>query len=575
MWTRFPTRCLSLAVAAGLWTVTAEQLPAQSKVAVPIQVVPLERSIFQEILDSDPYDMPVLVRHRQDPNPLRPNDALQMAPQQNTPGSQTARNLLGIPQRNEQLARRGRLRTIAMSQNRAAPMIGDFFGASGTSLTLTPTIGEVVPFAHTPSTGTDFNGFVTARPPNDFDGPFFGGTVAIDNLGNAIYPQLSVIGRDTDNDNLADTFSGLKQYTFFDNDTTIPPGGGAPVVENDGPFTAVLAPGKTVVVNGNTLPVLALQQNITLKDIPSPSTGGIVGVGKMAENTSPMPRDRVFFNYSYFNNVPFTANGINLNRFTPGFEKTFGEGTSSVEVRLPFATTLDSNISADGLSDGEQLEFGNVSIVLKSLLYRDDEFAISGGLQTALPSADPINVNLADGTTVFQVKNQSVHLMPFVGALFTPNDRLFSQAYMQFDFVANGNDVMANLDLTKLRQVGTVQDNTFLYLDWSAGYWTYLAEDESAFLTGVAPMVELHFNQSLQGRDVIRGPGNFQLGTPGRNYSVLNAVIGTTFQFGSQSALTIGYAAPIGSGVDQQFDGEFRMFFNRRFGPQTRQTRAI
>lgn len=559
MWTNLKTRCLSLALVAGMWNGSAEGLFAQSSGNIPIHVVPLDQSEFQKILDSDPYDVPILVRHRQDPSPLRPNDALQLEQRQNTPGSQVARNLLGIPQRSEQLARRGRLRTIAQSQNRAAPMIGDFFGGSGTTLTLTPTIGEVVPFANSPFTGTDFNGFVTPDTANNsYLGPFY---------SHPGFPLL--VGEDLNNDGVKETFSGLKEYNFA-NGTANPE-----TLLKDGPFTAVINSNKTVNIQGNTLPVLALQQVINLTDIPSPSTGGVLGTTKIAENTSPMPRDRMFFNYSYFNGVPLSPTGINLNRFTPGFEKTFGEGTSSVEVRLPFATTLNSNVSADGITDGDQLEFGNVSIVLKSLLHRDDEWAVSGGLQTTLPTADAINVNLADGTTVFQVKNQSVHLMPFVGALYTPNDRLFTQAYLQFDVVANGNDVMANLDLTKLRQLGTVQDNTFVYLDWSAGYWTYLAEDESAFLTGVAPMAELHMNQSLQGTDVVTGPNGFRLGTGGHNYSILNAVIGTTFQFGTQNALTIGYATPIGSSADQQFNGEFRMFFNRRFGPQTRQTRAI
>ena len=36
----------------------------------------------------------------------------------------------------------------------------------------------------------------------------------------------------------------------------------------------------------------------------------------------------------------------------------------------------------------------------------------------------------------------------------------------------------------------------------------------------------------------------------------------------------MAYVVPVGSGSDKQFAGEFRLLFNRRFGPQSRYTRA-
>jgi hypothetical protein len=38
--------------------------------------------------------------------------------------------------------------------------------------------------------------------------------------------------------------------------------------------------------------------------LPLPSSGGVVGITKISENNSPMPRDRVLFVYDYFSNVP-------------------------------------------------------------------------------------------------------------------------------------------------------------------------------------------------------------------------------------------------------------------------------
>ena len=546
------------------------QVSAQTIDKSLIHVVPLDMSDFRDIIDSNPENVPVLVRHRQDPNALRPNESLSTGRRAPSEGEQRALGLLGQPRSNQSIAGRGRLRMVAQSQNRAAPMIGDLFGSDSTSLTITRDLMDVIPYVSPPSGGAAFNGFVGFTPNGDVAipaGPFYAG--ATDANG---FPRLTTIGLDTNGDNLQDTFPGLLQYSFNPTTGTADPA----KVQDPGPFDAVLTGGKTVKTpNGDTVFVLGLKQTLNIENVPNPAQGGVVGRVKIAENTSPMPRDRVYFNYSYFSNVPLVRNGVNINRFTPGFEKTILDGNASFEIRTPFATTLGSNISSTGITDGTELEFGNVSLALKSLIYSDDELAISGGAQIGLPSADPVNVNLADGTTIVRIKNQTVNLMPFLGALYTPNERFFTQSFLQFDFAANGNDVLANLDNTRLRRIGSLQDSSYVYLDWSAGYWTYLADDPSAFLTGVAPTFELHMNQSLQASDSLRIPGSVQLGRPEQNVSVLNAVLGTTFQFGPSSSLTMAYATPLTGGSDRQFDGEFRLFFNRRFGPQTVQSRAF
>ena len=40
-----------------------------------------------------------------------------------------------------------------------------------------------------------------------------------------------------------------------------------------------------------------------------------------------------------------------------------------------------------------------------------------------------------------QLLNQSVHLLPFVGGVWTPSDRLFFIGFMQFDLDANGDPI--------------------------------------------------------------------------------------------------------------------------------------
>jgi hypothetical protein len=119
-----------------------------------------------------------------------------------------------------------------------------------------------------------------------------------------------------------------------------------------------------------------------------------VGTSKIAENGSPIPRDRVYLNESYFNGVPLLINGVNVNRVTPGFEKTFFEGTASVEVRTPFASTLSNNLYSFGNNDTNSTQFGDVTVYLKQLFYRSETLAASGGLGFELPTAGFYNDHL-------------------------------------------------------------------------------------------------------------------------------------------------------------------------------------
>src|SRR4029079_7105637 len=80
---------------------------------------------------------------------------------------------------------------------------------------------------------------------------------------------------------------------------------------------------------------------------------GASRIGKISENDSPIPRDRVFFSYNHFQNVfqisetPLTPPGPAMirqepiDRYTLGFEKTFFDGWTSVEVRMPFIGSID------------------------------------------------------------------------------------------------------------------------------------------------------------------------------------------------------------------------------------------
>ena len=296
-----------------------------------------------------------------------------------------------------------------------------------------------------------------------------------------------------------------------------------------------------------------------------PGAGGSVGTSKIVENASPIPRDRVYFNYSDFNGVPLTEHGVNVNRYTPGFEKTFFNGMSSIEVRTPFASTLSNNLYVFDSNNGGSTQFGDLTIYLKQLVYTSETFAASCGLGLELPTASNTHVFSAPGDPLFSVKNQAVHLLPFLGSVYSPNEQMFVQQFLQFDFDATSNAVQTNNLNGGTTTVGRLTDMSYLYYSVGAGYWLYNNPGSSRFLTRIAPIVELHYNKSLTSTDLVSAPPQY-IGAQGINQDLLNGTIGVTAMFKQNSTLTLGYVTPLSSIDHRQFNSEFRLMFNWFFG---------
>jgi len=306
--------------------------------------------------------------------------------------------------------------------------------------------------------------------------------------------------------------------------------------------------------------------------------GANVGFVKLTENVSPLPRDRVYMNYSYFHNALIGDLRNDVNRFTPGFEKTFADGWTSIEVRTPFAATVANSQVIDpadpcGVTNSQGVEFGNMSVIFKSVIAVERTWAWTGGLQVMAPTAGDVVLRSAPGgPEVIRVDNESTRLMPFTGFIWAPNDTFFSQSLLQVDTAANGNPAfLATPGVAGLDYVGQLEYPTFLYLSFGTGFWAYKSNATS--LTGFAPIAEVHVNQALDGSDVIEG-GTYRLGTDYGVVSLVNALVGCNFEWGTRSTLTFAYVTPLGGGVDRWFDGELRAFWNYRFGPQTRLTRV-
>ncbi|MCS7466144.1 hypothetical protein NZK35_05580 [Stieleria sp. ICT_E10.1] len=290
------------------------------------------------------------------------------------------------------------------------------------------------------------------------------------------------------------------------------------------------------------------------------AANGSVGSLKIAEGGSVLPQDRVFFRYSYIGDVAYGGGG--LSRFTPGFEKSFLNQLFSFEVRLPFVADAATNVTADGrsLSTNSDAEVGNVMMYFKALLLKTNNYAISGGLGLALPSAESIEINLSNGSPLLRVANDSVQIQPFLGGLYMPGDKWFAQGFTQFSFATSDNAVYLNPDGNGLQQAGSISDPSYLFADLAVGCFAY-RNDQADYLTAIIPTFELHQTSSLDDAGAVSA-GNLQVGNFSGSTSITSAVLATTFEFGLHTNLTAAYAFPLSSN-DRQYDGALRFQYTR------------
>ena len=340
-------------------------------------------------------------------------------------------------------------------------------------------------------------------------------------------------------------------------------------------------------MNGYGAPIYQMRNNIS-SITPGNATRVNIGAVKFSEGQSAIPRDRIFMHYNYFDNTNLGAGGVNVSRFTPGFEKTFNDGNSSIQMRFPFASTLDNDFMTNGITNTSSVLFGDIQMVLKTVLMQRKNTLISTGLQWTLPTADDLTFNATQGGTgvvseFARVHTDSVHILPYISSLYTRGDRFWVQSYLQLDFDANGNPVTLNESPFKVQgaavlpnapgasQIGVWNEATYLYADMSFGYQVYrnLAGGPTG-LTTFSPMLELHYNRSITDSDsvskVSKGITVAEFGRPGVNVEVVNLTIGTTFNWRDGSNVMLGYVTPISGGSDKEFDGELRVMLTKRFG---------
>lgn len=303
----------------------------------------------------------------------------------------------------------------------------------------------------------------------------------------------------------------------------------------------------------------------TQPDYSEPSTLAVPIAGgdrrfKVSDDNNPIPTDRIFFDYNRFSNSMLGSDGVlhDLNRFTFGLEKTFLEGLVSLELRVPFVAGLNSVQSFEPNAGVMASEFGNVPLAFKCLALQTERNAVGIGVAAIFPTAQDAHVRDAFGQDLLVVRNESVHLQPFIGWLWTPNDKWFFMAFGQIDFDTSGNDVLTRSG-PGLVKAGVYQDQNLGYTDLKIGRWVY-RNPAARRLTGIAPTVELHYTTTLQDTDSVAGVTN-----PYNRVDVLDLTGGLHIEFCQRTTLTVAATLPLRQGSNRVFDSEAMVQLNRRF----------
>lgn len=305
----------------------------------------------------------------------------------------------------------------------------------------------------------------------------------------------------------------------------------------------------------------------------APLGGG--GSFNVSENNTALPTDRVYFIYNAFYNAASATinadpNGfdpiqksIDLHRYLIGFEKTFFDGNVSIDVRMPFMSNIEFN--SFGLIS-ESGNVGNLTMYMKGLLAANDDAALATGLGIGLPTGSDFE-SYSDPALYspesLVVRNQAVHLMPFLAATAHLGEHWFTQSFCQMNFSASGNEI-ANQD----GFVGIYQEQHLFQADLGLGRWLW-QDSTRPYFQALAAVTELHYTTTVQNTDSVDLPSGNLFGGSFSNaenrLDLLNLTSGLQAQLSPLTALRVGAVVPLRNTPDRSFDAELQVSLNRKF----------
>ena len=479
------------------------------------------------------------------------------------------------------------------ARNSSNNMFGDMFmGGSGSSKIPGPNInvrtiggtlfypnGTPAPFSPTqiPSNGVATNGQITTLSLQTFN--LTKGTSG-QNTNSFVVPVSTVTFNTPGTP--APTTGQYLVYTSTGTGTGIIT---APTALNNNAFvTSIveksLLPGESISsssnncsTDGNVTSVYFIQSSQLIDtNLPTPASGGVVGRTKISDDNNPLPRDRIIFNFDYFNNVPLIQDGFNVFRYNFGFEKSFLDQRASIQMLFPVASSVDStNLTTGGAGEAaigsRTVQFGNMSIILKYLFGSNEKGAIAGGLGFTLPTAPGTNLYDLQGNKLVELQNQSLILTPYIAGLYTPTENLFAQAWIATNFDASGSRVKGYpTSGSTFQSIGKFNDTSVLQVDAQVGYWIINPNySMRRNLRGLAPFFELHYNGTMGDYDVVQA-GRFMIRDNLGRYDEFNISAGLNTQIRDDLNVMFGAVTPLSSDTNRHFDYQLGVHVNYFFG---------
>ncbi len=264
---------------------------------------------------------------------------------------------------------------------------------------------------------------------------------------------------------------------------------------------------------------------------------------KIAEDQSPRPQDRFFFNFNYYNNLDYETNArlgspirdLQAYREIFGFEKTIFNGNASLGFRLPI-DSLTGVSSIPGLGTGST-SVGSLMLFSKVILWQDAQRRnlISGGFAFSMPTGPTTFAGAKHNVTGFR----DMQLQPYLGYIWTKG-KFYVQGFEEIEVPTDTHDV------------------TMLYTDVGLGYYVYSAHDPKAWLKAIVPSFETHVNIPLNHRGALR------FNDPAGTSDVVDFTTGLNFLLGPRSILSFAVIEPVTG--PRPFNFEYNVTLNIFFG---------
>jgi hypothetical protein len=291
-------------------------------------------------------------------------------------------------------------------------------------------------------------------------------------------------------------------------------------------------------------------------------------VARIAENGNVLPQDRFYFLYNHFDGL-FEAGvrgpgfnvqkGLAVDRYTLGSESPTEDGTSSIELRLPFFGNATFE-SPSMLTFGDE-GVGNLAVILKHLVYSSEHLAASIGLGIDTPTGPGFSANAYGGSLMIQ--NHAVHLLPFAGLAGDSCDWLFYQAFLQVDVPTNGDRVTYGNSPLGVSDRQEYIEQPLLYADLAGGCWLYRNRDPDKFVTGVASVLELHYTTPLEDSDRLtfgtNSPTYLLMANAANRMDVVNMTAGLHAELSRKTLVRVAGVFPLTSRDNRFFDSQVQV----------------